>query len=114
MMMNRRHPEDAAPGRLERGDLDDDGERLDHKDAADDDEKKLLLDEQRDNPERATQTERSHVAHEDVRGVGVPPQESKAGADERSTEDRQFGFGGVELDELQVAREFRVSREVRE
>src|SRR3982750_2296772 len=58
MVMDGRHPEDALPGQLERRDLDDDGKRLEHEDASDDDEHELLLDEQRDRPECATERER--------------------------------------------------------
>ena len=43
------------PGELERADLDDDRQRLEHEHAADDHEEELLLDEQRDRAERAAE-----------------------------------------------------------
>src|SRR5215467_10039529 len=36
MMVDRRHPEEALAGKLEGSDLDDDGDRLQHEQAADD------------------------------------------------------------------------------
>src|SRR5437868_5563510 len=90
VVVQRRHSEDALAGELEGSDLQHDRRRLDDEDAADDDEDEFLLDEQRDGPERAAERERADVAHEDVGGVRVVPEEAETGADERATEDRQL------------------------
>ena len=100
----RRHLEDALAGQLEGGDLDDHRERLEHEDAADDDEQQLLLDQDRDRAERAAERERPDVAHEDLGGVRVVPEEAEARADQRAAEDRQLA-GRRKSDEQQVVGE---------
>src|SRR5579864_6002774 len=101
-MVERRHSEDPLPRRLERRDLDDDGGGLDDEDAADDYEDELLLDEERDRPERAAERERTDVAHEDVGGIRVVPEESEARADERTAEDRELTGQRRHARELQI------------
>ena len=61
--------EDALAGELEGGDLDDDRQRFDDEHAADHHEQDLLLDQQRDRPERASERQRADVAHEDLGGI---------------------------------------------
>ena len=78
------------PVSLNDADLDHDRRRLEHEDAADDDEDELLLDEERDRAERAAERERADVSHEDVGGIRVVPEEAEAGADQRAAEDRQL------------------------
>ena len=78
------------PVSLNERDLDDHRQRFDDEDAADEYEQELLLDQQRDGAERAAQAERADVAHEDVGGVGVPPQKAEAGADQGAAEHRQL------------------------
>ena len=53
MMVQRRHAEDALAGQLERGDLDDHRDRLEHEQAADDRQHELVLGDDRDRAERA-------------------------------------------------------------
>src|SRR6266849_9665235 len=78
VVMERRHPEQTlASGRFEVADLQDHGERFEHEDAADDRQQQLLLDENRDNAERGTERQRSDVAHENLGGVRVVPEESQ-------------------------------------
>src|SRR5258706_4316416 len=73
VVMDRRHLEHALARELEGSDLDDHGERFGDEDAADDWQQQLLLDQNRDGAEGATERQRSHIAHEDVGGVrGVP------------------------------------------
>src|SRR4051812_19796895 len=78
VMMDWSHPENTVAGRLERRHLDDHGERLDDEHAAHDDEEEFLLDEQCHDAERSAKAERSDVAHENVRGVRIPPEEPEA------------------------------------
>ena len=78
------------PVSLNDADLEDDRRGLDHEDAADDDEDEFLLDEERDGAERAAERERADVAHEDVGGIRVVPEEPEARADQRAAEDRQL------------------------
>jgi hypothetical protein len=88
--MQRRHLEDTLARQLERGHLDDHRHRFEHEDAADDRQQQFLLDEDRDRAERAAERQRSHIAHEDVGGIGVVPEEAQARAHQRAAEDRQF------------------------
>ncbi len=55
------------PGHLERADLDDDGQRFEHEDAADERQQELLLDQDGDRAQRAAERERADVAHENFR-----------------------------------------------
>ena len=71
----------------------DDRQRLEHEDAADDHQQQLLLDQDRDGAERGAERQRSDVAHEDLRRVGVVPEEPERGADQRAAEDRQLAAG---------------------
>ena len=72
-----------------------------HEHAADDRQQQLLLDQDRDRAERAAERQRSDVAHEDLGGVRVVPEESEARADERAAEDRQLA-GRREAHQQQV------------
>src|SRR6267143_3403848 len=81
MVMKRRHLENPLPRNLERQDLRHDRERLGNEYRADDGEKELALDEDRDGAQRGPERERAGVAHEDVRRMAVPPQESQRGPD---------------------------------
>ena len=78
VVMNRAHAEDALARRLERDDLDDDGERFADKDEADDDEQELRVRQDADGRERAAEREAARVAHEDFRGVRIEAQEAEA------------------------------------
>ena len=100
------------PVSLNDADLEDDRHGLDHEDAADDDEQEFLLDEDRDRAERAAERERADVAHEDVGGIGVVPEEPEAGADQRAAEDRQLADGGDTVGQLQVLGEHAVAADV--
>ena len=53
MVVDGGHQEDAAAGALEIGDLDDDGQRLDHEQPADDGQHDLVLDADGDGAQRA-------------------------------------------------------------
>src|SRR5262245_51512217 len=57
VVMERRHPENALPRRLERRDLDHDRRGFDHEDAADNHQYEFLLDEQSNCGEGAAEGE---------------------------------------------------------
>src|SRR5262249_25354826 len=75
VVVDRRHQEHAAPGELEGDDLRDDADGLDEEDAAEQDREDLVLRADGAHPEAAAQRERAHVAHEELRWVGVVPKE---------------------------------------
>ena len=64
VVVEQGHAEDAFARELERRDLSDHRERLNHEEAANGDEEQFLLDEDRHGAESAAQSERAHVAHE--------------------------------------------------
>ena len=64
-------------------------------------------------PSAAAEGERADVAHEDLRGVGVVPEEAEAGADDRGAEDQQLARPGHVRD-LQVGGEVDAPRHVGE
>ena len=66
-----------------------DRERLDHEDAADDDQQHLGLGHHREGADRAAEPERAGVPHEDRGREGVEPEEADAGADQAGGEQRQ-------------------------
>ena len=94
VMMDRRHAEDALAGELERGHLQDHRDRLDHEDAAHDEQHDLLRTITAIDAERGAERERADVAHEHLRGIGVEPQEAEARADQRRAEDQQLAGAG--------------------
>ena len=59
------------PVGLERGDLQDHRQRLDHEQAADERQEHLLLDHHGEAADRAAQGERADVAHEDLGGMAL-------------------------------------------
>src|ERR1700730_7278819 len=58
MMVQRRHPQNAFPGELERGDLHDPRDRLQHEQSADHRQHDLVLDRNRDRAEHTAERER--------------------------------------------------------
>ena len=92
VMVDRRHAEDAPPQvSLKGGDLEDHRHRLQHEDAAHDEEHDLLTDHDGDETERGTERERTDVAHEDLGRIGVEPEKAETGADHGTAEYRHFG-----------------------
>ena len=91
-MVQRRHQKDAFARHLERDDLDDDGEGLDHEEAAHDERGDLGLGEDGERRKGRAQGERPRVAHKDRGGVAVVPEEADQGARERARVHRQVGL----------------------
>src|SRR5215831_13436599 len=90
MMVQRRHLENALPPELERSHLYDHRQALGDEHAANEDQKEFLFDDDRNRPDCSTKRERSDIAHENLGGMCVVPQESKAGAHHGSAENRQL------------------------
>ena len=87
VVLERRHPEDALAGQPEGADLDDDGHGDQDEEAAEEREQQLGAGADRQAGERAAEGQRAGVAHEDLGGRGVPPQEAEAGAHQRGGDD---------------------------
>src|SRR3954465_3136290 len=94
VVVDRGHQEDPLSERLEREDLQQHAQRLEHEDAAEDDQELLGLRHHREAGDRAAQPERARVAHEDGRRERVEPQETDARADEAAGEHRQVRLAG--------------------
>src|SRR5690606_35307191 len=103
VVMQRRHAEDALSGQLVGKDLDDDGDRLEHEEAANDPKDDLVLGDHRHAAKRASAGEGARVPHEDHRWRGVVPEETESCTDQRATEDRQFSRA-LDVVDLQVVR----------
>src|ERR1700704_5819776 len=111
MVMDRRHPEHALAGELERHYLHDHRDRLQHEQSADHREHDLVFDRDRDRSEHAAKRQRSGVAHEDRCRRRVEPQESQSRAQYRAAQHREFARAGDVID-LQVIREHGVADEI--
>ena len=92
------------PRSLKEPDLQHHREGLDHEEAAHEEEQQLLLDEEGHGAEGAPQGEAAHVAHEDLGGIAVPPQEAHGGAHHGPAEDRDLPRPGLE-EEVEVVGE---------
>src|SRR5262245_45226862 len=101
MVVQGGHAEDAALAQLEAGNLQDDREGFQDEDATDDDQQDLLADQQGHGAQGGADGQAADIAHEDLGGVAVEPQETHACAGQRSAEDRQLG-GLADVIELQV------------
>ncbi len=94
-MVQRTHQEDPAAlavpplGDLEPRALQDHRARDDEEQAADEHEQQLGAAQDREGGERAAEAERAGVAHDDLRGVRVPPQEADERAGDRRGDDRE-------------------------
>src|SRR3984893_15715462 len=76
MVMNWRHLKDTFLAQFVRADLENYGQRLDYKNAANKRKKQFLLDHHRHRAYRASQSQRAHVAHKNFRGMSVIPKKS--------------------------------------
>ena len=61
----------------------------------------------------AAQGQRTDVAHEDLRRIGVEPEEAEAGTDQRAAEDDEFSGTG-DVGDQQILGEIHVTGEVTE
>src|SRR6267143_1084726 len=90
MVMDGRHPENALAAQLERAHLQNHRNGFQHKNAANEEQQNLLLDDDRDHAERPAQRERPHISHENLRGMRVVPEKAERRANERTAEHRQL------------------------
>src|SRR6267154_2823684 len=90
MMMDRRHAKDSLAAQFKRADLQDDAERFDDEDATDEKQQNFLLDNDRDNSDRAAKGERTDIAHEHFGGMRVVPKKAERSADERAAKNGKF------------------------
>src|ERR1700733_11729104 len=97
MMVDRSHLEDTLAGQLERYDLDDHGERLDHEETADDGEHDLVFDRDRNRAEQSAQSERARVPHKNLRGRRIEPEKAEAGADQSAADHGELTGAGHEI-----------------
>src|ERR1700722_18180740 len=89
-MMYRRHAKNALTAQLERPHLQNNRERLHHKDSANKKQQNFLLDDHRDQPKRPAEGKRAHIAHENFRGMRVVPKKAKRRAHQRATKNSKF------------------------
>src|SRR5207247_3383395 len=78
MVMQGSHFKNALTPKLERSDLDNYRQSFGYENTTDEDQKKLLLDNDGHCADGATQRERSHIAHEHFRAMRVVPKETQA------------------------------------
>src|SRR5882724_3711143 len=90
MMMDRRHAKDSLAAQFEGADLQDDAERFDDEDATDEKQQNFLLDNDRDNSDRAAEGERTDIAHEHFGGMRVVPKKAERSADESAAKNGKF------------------------
>src|SRR5216684_7783051 len=90
MVMNGGHPKNALAAQFERAHLQNHRDGFQHKNAANEEQQNLLLDDDRNHAERPAQRERPHISHENLRRMRVVPQKAERRADERAAEHRQL------------------------
>src|SRR6267154_6836663 len=90
MMVNRGHAENALAAQLERAHLQNNRKRFDDKHSADKKEQDFLLDDDGDGAQCSAKRKRTHVAHEDFRGMRVVPEEPERSPDKRAAKHRQL------------------------
>ena len=114
MMMQGSHAENPLAVRpLEITDLQDDREGLSHEDAAHHNHDEFLLAEKGKKAEGAAKAEGPHIAHENLGGISVEPQEAQACTDERATENCHLAHPG-DIGQVQVLRKPGVASDVDE
>src|SRR5437868_3197733 len=111
MVMDRRHPEDALAGELERHHLHDDGDRLQHEQSADHREHDLVLHRDRNRTQHAAKRERAGVAHEDRGRWRVEPEEAEAGSQQCTAEHRELASAG-DIFDLEIVGEHQVTGKI--
>ena len=113
MMVQRRHPEHALAGQLERHHLHDHRDGFEHEQSADHGQHDLVFDRDRDRAQHAAERERAGVAHEDRGRRRVEPEEAQARAEHRAAQHREFAGAGDVVD-LQIVGEHRVAGQIRD
>src|SRR5256885_11508146 len=89
-MVQRRHLKYAFLAQLIRPNLKNHRERLKDKYSTNKGQQQLLLNDDRNCPDRSSQGQRSYVTHKDFSRMRVVPEEANAGSDHCSTKDGQL------------------------
>ena len=109
MVVQGRHLEDTHAltrthtGVLEVEALDERRGKFGDEDTAEDRQEELLTDEDSEDTDDTTECQTTRVAHEDLCGIGVVPEEACRRPDERSGEDNQL-FCPWDKHRIQIAR----------
>src|SRR6185369_8165337 len=111
MVVDRRHQEDTLARALVDQHLDHDRQRLDHEQAADDDQHELVVRRDSNRAESPAEREAARVAHEDRRGRGVEPEEGEARSNDRQAQHSQVA-DAEDVGNAEVSRELRVADQV--
>src|ERR1700683_3521058 len=111
MVMQRRHAKNALAGELERSHLQNYRKRLQYKNSANRKQQNFLLNDHRNNSDRAANCQRTDIAHKKLRRMRVIPKESKRRAQQRAAKNRELAGIGNVLD-IEIFREARIARDV--
>ena len=96
MMMQGAHEKDPSSVTVflfrisEIADLDDHAQAFHQEHAANDGDQPFLTDDDRQGGDDAAEGEAARIAHEDLRRIGVIPEEAQAGTDQGPDKDGQF------------------------
>ena len=110
-MVDRSHVEDSLPSNLERSDLHDDRNRLQHEYTPHDHEKEFLFGHHSHRAKGGTQSERANISHKYLGRIGIKPEEAQACTNHGTTEDRQFPTAS-DIGNLKVISKPRVSSQI--
>src|SRR5436190_6295621 len=119
VMVQRRHQKNSAPDPVlaprifEIGRLNQHRARFRHEHAAGDDQEERLMNEDRDDPERAAERKRPGVAHEDFCGMTIEPKKPQARANHGRAKHREFPCP-INVGNLEVLRHDDIAREIRD
>ena len=94
MVVYRRHAEDALAGQFERRHLQNDRHGFQHENAAHDEKYDFVAGDHRHHAQRRAERQCADIAHEDLRGIGVEPQEAEPRAGNAAAENRQLAAAG--------------------
>src|ERR1700686_2284976 len=89
-MVDRRHLEDTLLAQFVGSHLQNHGERLNHEHASDERQQKFLFNHYRNRADGAAESERTYVAHEHFRRMGVVPKKTDCRAYHGATKNSQL------------------------
>src|SRR6266481_5437284 len=91
MVMKRGHRKNAFAGEFETQDLKDHRDRFDDENTAHNHQQQFLFTADRHHADQPADGKRAGVTHENFRRVTIKQKEPETSADERGTNDREFG-----------------------
>src|ERR1700687_3699807 len=101
MMVNWGHAENALAPQLERPHLQNHGKRFNYEYSPHEKQQNFLLNDDRNNSQRAASREGTYIAHKDFSRVRVVPQKTKRSPDQRAAKNGKFADARDVLD-LQI------------